>query len=61
IAALIDGLNRHNHALAVDIASIPEHIRGFGPVKRKSIDCAREREREMLAEFNRPSAPSEAA
>ncbi|MDH3317297.1 MAG: indolepyruvate ferredoxin oxidoreductase family protein [Gammaproteobacteria bacterium] len=61
VAALLDGLNRHNHALAVDIACIPEHIRGFGPIKRRAIDCAKERERELIAEFKRPSASPEAA
>ncbi len=61
IDTLLTGLSPHNHALSVEIASIPEHIRGFGPVKRRAIECAQEREREMLAEFERPRAPPEAA
>jgi indolepyruvate ferredoxin oxidoreductase len=61
IAVLLEGLTRHNHGLAVEIASIPEHIRGFGPIKRRAMECAKEREREMLAEFERPSASPEAA
>ena len=61
IAVLLEGLNRHNHRLAVEIASIPEHIRGFGPIKRRAMDCAKEREREMLSEFEHPSASPEAA
>jgi indolepyruvate ferredoxin oxidoreductase len=61
IATLLDGLNQGNHALAVEIASVPEHIRGFGPVKRRAVECARQRQREMLCEFQKPSAPPEAA
>jgi indolepyruvate ferredoxin oxidoreductase len=61
IDTLLTGLSAHNHALSVEIASIPEHIRGFGPIKRRAIECAHEHEREMLAEFERPSAPPEAA
>ena len=61
IATLLDGLNQGNHAVAVEIASIPEQIRGFGPVKRRAVDCARQRQREMLSEFQKPSAPLEAA
>ena len=61
IATLLDGLNQSNHAVAVEIASIPEHIRGFGPVKRRAVDCARQRQREMLSEFQKPSEPLEAA
>ncbi len=61
IAALLESLNVHNHGLAVDIASIPEHIRGFGPIKRRAMECAKEREREMLAEFESRSASPEAA
>jgi indolepyruvate ferredoxin oxidoreductase len=33
VEKLIAGLTPDNHALAVEIASIPEHIRGFGHVK----------------------------
>ena len=35
VAELLDGLGPQNHAIAVDIASIPEHIRGFADVKER--------------------------
>ena len=38
VAALLDGLDHSNHALAIEIASLPERIRGFGHVKAKSIE-----------------------
>ncbi|RAU20595.1 indolepyruvate ferredoxin oxidoreductase [Paramagnetospirillum kuznetsovii] len=34
---LITGLNAANHSLAVDIASAPRQIRGFGPIKAKAV------------------------
>lgn len=61
VVRLLESLSPQNHALAVEIAGIPEHIRGFGPIKRRAIECAKEREREMLAEFERPRASPEAA
>ncbi|HSS63394.1 MAG TPA: indolepyruvate ferredoxin oxidoreductase family protein [Gammaproteobacteria bacterium] len=61
VATLLTGLGPHNHGLAVEVASIPEHIRGFGPVKRRAMECAKDREREMLREFERPGASPEAA
>ena len=61
IAELIQGLNHENHALAIEIASIPEKIRGFGPVKMRSIEAA-ERERTALQSTLRsPETPASAA
>ncbi len=61
VVRLLESLSPQNYELAVEIAGIPEHIRGFGPIKRRAIECAKEREREMLAEFERPRASPEAA
>jgi indolepyruvate ferredoxin oxidoreductase len=46
IRALLTVLTPGNHAIAVEIAALPERIRGFGPVKRAAAEAARaERER----------------
>jgi indolepyruvate ferredoxin oxidoreductase len=46
IRALLPALTPDNHAGAVEIAALPERIRGFGAVKRATADAARaERER----------------
>ena len=37
IDSLLEDLNRENHALAVEIAALPEQIRGFGHVKEASL------------------------
>jgi indolepyruvate ferredoxin oxidoreductase len=53
---LLRGLRAESHATAVEIAALPEDIRGFGPVKAESIAAARAREAELLARFRAPTA-----
>jgi indolepyruvate ferredoxin oxidoreductase len=58
VSELLERLNRDNHKLAVDIASIPDRIRGFGHVKRRHLNEAKTKEAELLAAFraSRPAA-----
>jgi indolepyruvate ferredoxin oxidoreductase len=58
---LIGKLSAENHALAVEIASIPEGIRGYGHVKRAHVAAAREKETELLQALSAGQAPPEAA
>ncbi|HEX5767938.1 MAG TPA: indolepyruvate ferredoxin oxidoreductase family protein, partial [Burkholderiales bacterium] len=51
LARLLAGLDAQNHALAVQIASIPEEIRGFGHIKARSIPPARKKRDELLARY----------
>jgi indolepyruvate ferredoxin oxidoreductase len=48
-----DGLTAENRPLAVEIASLPEHVRGFDTVKERHLEEAKEKERELLAAFRR--------
>ena len=48
IAELTAALDHDNHALAVEIASVPELIRGYGHVKQRHLDDANAREAELL-------------
>ncbi|MCC6197561.1 MAG: indolepyruvate ferredoxin oxidoreductase family protein, partial [Burkholderiales bacterium] len=48
IAGLLPALSADNRALAVEIASVPEHIRGFGHVKERHLEAARAREQALL-------------
>ncbi|TFG86435.1 MAG: indolepyruvate ferredoxin oxidoreductase family protein [Chromatiales bacterium] len=41
IESLLQGLRRDNLTLAVEIASVPEGIRGYGHVKQRHLDAAR--------------------
>ena len=61
VASLLDGLDHANHALAVEIASLPERIRGFGHVKAKGIEEAQHREAELLERFRAAADPPAAA
>ena len=45
IAEVLDKLTPHNHALAVELASIPEHIRGYGHVKERHLKDAKDAKR----------------
>jgi indolepyruvate ferredoxin oxidoreductase len=54
---VLGALSPQNHAMAVQIASVPDQIRGFGHVKEKNLQKAREREASLLAAFRKPAAP----
>jgi indolepyruvate ferredoxin oxidoreductase len=61
IEELIGKLSAENHALAVEIACIPEGIRGYGHVKRAHVEAAREKEAALLRASSAGQAPSQAA
>jgi indolepyruvate ferredoxin oxidoreductase len=48
---LINNLDRNNYGIAVKIASLPDHIRGYGHVKEAAIAQARAEEIELVAAF----------
>ena len=50
---LLRGLSADNLDLAVQIAEVPEHIRGFDTVKDAQIEVAKEKEAELLEAFRR--------
>jgi indolepyruvate ferredoxin oxidoreductase len=58
---LLDEISRRlspeRHETAIALASLPEKIRGFGPVKLASIEAAREREADLLDKL-RGTAPA---
>lgn len=58
---LTSGLAPQNRTLAVAIASIPEKIRGFGPIKLRSVSAAKAEEAALLARFRSASRPAPVA
>ena len=60
VRTLMAGLTAKNHALAMEIAALPEHIRGFGHVKQAHLDRVKARETELMAAFHAPQ-PAAAA
>jgi indolepyruvate ferredoxin oxidoreductase len=61
IDELLAGLNAANHALAVEIASLPEQIRGYGHVKARHLAAARERWAGLMEKWRDPRAQRAAA
>ncbi|HUJ98202.1 MAG TPA: DUF6537 domain-containing protein, partial [Stellaceae bacterium] len=57
IDELVARLDRDNHALAVELAGIPDEIRGFGHVKLANLAAARAKQEKLLAAFRTPPAP----
>jgi indolepyruvate ferredoxin oxidoreductase len=58
---LLAALDGGNVGLAAQIASVPEHIRGYGHVKEAHFAKAKAREAELLAAWRNPQAPAAAA
>jgi indolepyruvate ferredoxin oxidoreductase len=54
VETLLQTLTPENHGLAVETASIPEQIRGFGHVKEANIACAKTRQDELIAAYRDP-------
>ncbi len=54
ISELVAGLNAGNVGLAADIASIPEHIRGFGHVKEAHLKDAMAKQTQLLEQWRAP-------
>ena len=50
-----------NKDIAVEIAELPQRIRGYGPIKQQAVERARARERELLHRMDRPVARANAA
>jgi indolepyruvate ferredoxin oxidoreductase len=58
---VLSKLTRDNHGAAVELASIPEKIRGYGHVKEKAIIEAKSQERQVRAIFDNPELTKTAA
>jgi indolepyruvate ferredoxin oxidoreductase len=50
-------LTPENHAIAVGLATIPEKIRGFGPVKARHLAAAKADEAALLEQFGASAPP----
>ena len=61
IGDLLATLDRGNHGLAVEIASVPEHIRGYGHIKDEHLAEARKQRDQLLAAWRQPRRETAAA
>jgi indolepyruvate ferredoxin oxidoreductase len=53
VGALLARLDAANHALVVEIASLPEQVRGYGPVRARSARDMRARREERMEQLAR--------
>jgi indolepyruvate ferredoxin oxidoreductase len=58
---IIATLDSQNHAMAVELAKLPESMRGFGHVKEKNVAQAKLREANLLARFRSAEMAAQAA
>ena len=58
---VLGGLDTETHALAVELASVPEGIRGFGHVKERHLEVAEAHQSQLLQAFRNPETRKTAA
>jgi indolepyruvate ferredoxin oxidoreductase len=61
VTEILARLNSGNHAVAVELAALPEQVKGFGHVKLKHLEAVRQRETELLAQLRGAATASLAA
>ena len=53
IVRILPSLSKDNYETALALASLPEEIKGFGPIKAERIKAAKTRETELLSVFEK--------
>jgi indolepyruvate ferredoxin oxidoreductase len=61
LRVLSTDLSPANLATAIEIASLPQRIRGYGHVKERAMAAAQQRQAELLDAFRRPAPAASAA
>ncbi len=61
IDTVLGKLNAENLGIAIQLASIPDEIRGFGHVKEAALVTARKKQAALLQQFKAPVIPIKAA
>ena len=51
IKELLRGLTKKNHNIALEIAKIPQQIRGYDMVKQRHFETAKSTEKKLLTQF----------
>ena len=58
---VLKGLSLESHALAVEIARLPEQIKGYGHVKERNLVAARQQWRDMMQQWRSPRTAAKAS
>ena len=56
IGDIIAGVSASNYDTAIELAEIPEHIRGYGHIKERHVKLAKDTEAKLMAQFRDPSS-----
>ncbi|MCP5420340.1 MAG: indolepyruvate ferredoxin oxidoreductase family protein [Gammaproteobacteria bacterium] len=56
---ILGGLEAENYPMAIELAALPEQIRGYGVVKQRYIEHTKQRETELLDAFRAKGRPRE--
>ena len=59
VEQLVLRLDAGNHALALELARIPEQIRGYGHIKQRHLALAQSKQAELLARWQRPGSAAD--
>ncbi len=51
IKKILPALSESNHRVAVQLASLPEEIRGYDLVKKQHVDAAAKKRDQLFGEF----------
>ncbi len=54
VGLLLGTLSAENHALAVELAALPNEVRGYGPVKLERVRRMEERKKALIAKLDQP-------
>jgi len=61
VEEVLAGLTPGSHALALEIAALPEQIRGYGHVKERNLAAVRTRWADLMARWRQGGTPARAA
>ena len=61
VEGLLGSLSAANHTLAVEIAHLPEPVKGYGHVKARNLAVMRQRRELLLARWSSPPPAQQAA
>jgi indolepyruvate ferredoxin oxidoreductase len=58
---MLPDLDAGNHALALELARVPEQVKGFGHVKARHLAAAQQRWDSLMAQWRAPASEAQAA
>src|SRR4029079_9836047 len=61
MAEVLTNFDAGNHSIAVELASLPQQVRGYGHVKLRQYEAARKREADLLQALRTPHDEAVAA